>query len=131
MAPAKDKVPDIHEGLCMLSPESYAHALLLACARDLPKNKEHWGTVLKSVPVCFKTVPNAEKDMWLEYFLTCIATMVCFVFSHFVMQCFIFLKQHVSSREGKSCSCHFRAHKMTHLTPRNEAHWLLLDLLFQ
>ena len=66
LAPAKDKVPDTPEGLCMLSPEGYAHALLLACARDLPKNKDHWAIVLKSVPFCFRTVPNAEKDMWIS-----------------------------------------------------------------
>lgn len=52
MAP-DGEIPDTPCGLQMISPEGYLHSLLLACARDLPRNQDRWAIVLKSVPCAF------------------------------------------------------------------------------
>ena len=61
-------VPEIPSGLHMLSPEGYVHALLAACARDLPRNKEQWMVVLKSVPAAFTVGPDGATggDTWIR-----------------------------------------------------------------
>ena len=45
----KGNMPTTPSGLSMLSPEGYAHAALYAAARDLPKHKDEWAIVLRSV----------------------------------------------------------------------------------
>ena len=49
----------------MLSPEGYAHAALYAAARDLPKHKGEWAIVLRSVPLAFVVLPDAQNDTWV------------------------------------------------------------------
>ena len=51
-----------------ISPEGYIHALLLACARDLPRNLDTWKIVLKSVPCAFTKGEgwNPPGDVWIR-----------------------------------------------------------------
>ena len=56
-------MPDVPSSLMMLSPEGYAHAALFAAARDLPKHKDEWETVLRSVPMAFRELPTV--DPWI------------------------------------------------------------------
>ena len=67
MAPAGE-VPATPQALQMVSPEGYMHALLMACARDLPRNEEKWKIILKSVPCAFTSEVPGEKagDLWIK-----------------------------------------------------------------
>ena len=62
-------LPEVPPGLEIVSPEGYVHALLAACARDLPRNKEQWMVVLKSVPASFTLGPGEGTgggDSWIK-----------------------------------------------------------------
>ena len=61
----KGNMPTTPSGLSMLSPEGYAHAALYAAARDLPKHKDEWAIVLRSVPLAFVVLPDAQNDTWV------------------------------------------------------------------
>jgi len=52
----------------MISPEGYIHALLLACARDLPRNLDKWKIILKSVPWAFTKGEgwSLPGDVWIR-----------------------------------------------------------------
>lgn len=52
----------------MISPEGYIHALLLACARDLPRNLDKWKIILKSVPCAFTKGEgwSLPGDVWIR-----------------------------------------------------------------
>ena len=56
-------MPDVPSSLMMLSPEGYCHAALFAAARDLPKHKDEWEVVLRSVPMAFRELPSV--DPWI------------------------------------------------------------------
>lgn len=47
-------------GMMLLSPDEYAHAIVAACAQQLPKHKQRWETVLRSIPCVFSMVVPAE-----------------------------------------------------------------------
>ena len=51
------------QGLLLLSPDEYGHAILAACAAQLPKNKERWEIILRSVPCMFSLVP--PENVWI------------------------------------------------------------------
>ena len=61
-------IPDIPSELQMISPEGYIHALLLACARDLPRNLDKWKIILKSVPCAFTKGEgwSLPGDVWIR-----------------------------------------------------------------
>ena len=61
----KGNMPTTPSGLSMLSPEGYAHAALYAAARDLPKHNDEWAIVLRSVPLAFVVLPDAQNDTWV------------------------------------------------------------------
>ena len=61
-------IPDIPSELQIISPEGYIHALLLACARDLPRNLDKWKIILKSVPCAFTKGEgwSLPGDVWIR-----------------------------------------------------------------
>ena len=60
--PRVDKMPEQPSALVMISPDEYAHAILAGAARVLPKHKDRWNTILRSVPCCFTNI--AEEQLW-------------------------------------------------------------------
>ncbi|CAK9074935.1 Modification methylase SsoII (M.SsoII) (Cytosine-specific methyltransferase SsoII) [Durusdinium trenchii] len=63
VAPDVSSAPETPQGLQLLSPEGYLHAILHAAARQLPKHKERWAVVLRSVPICLTKEPS---DLWIH-----------------------------------------------------------------
>ena len=57
-------MPDCPAGLQMISPDEYCHCILAACAQQLPKHKDRWEIILRSIPCVFSDVPSEK--LWVQ-----------------------------------------------------------------